>query len=204
MSFSTLLARSLNVLLAFKSFNSTVSWAPICLGCVFDSCNLSFNSLFFNSNWLNFSSLSMHSFSFSKALNVTPSLCLGVVAEPMALSPTGDVGHLIVNHHLNRSHCIWQAFPHYAQVSYSTFLHCHSQLVSKFSEILEIRIAWKRQFLRQNIIIIIIIKILTYRMRGSWVYLPYLFTNCVTRSYDLLDSYIRFSRLLLSRKNTVV
>ena len=31
------------------------------------------------------------------------------------------------------------------------------------------------------------IKILTYRIRGSWVYLPYLFINCVTRSCDLLN-----------------
>ena len=35
----------------------------------------------------------MRSFSFPKALNVTSSLYLGVVAEPMALLPTGDVGH---------------------------------------------------------------------------------------------------------------
>ena len=35
------------------------------------------------------------------------------------------------------------------------------------------------------------IKILTYRIRGSWVYLPYLFTNCVSRSCDLLDRVIQ-------------
>ena len=35
------------------------------------------------------------------------------------------------------------------------------------------------------------IKILTFRIRGSWVYLPYLFTNCVTRSCDLLDRFIQ-------------
>ena len=35
------------------------------------------------------------------------------------------------------------------------------------------------------------IKIRTYRIWGSWVYLPYLFTNCVTRSCDLLDRFIQ-------------
>ena len=37
------------------------------------------------------------------------------------------------------------------------------------------------------------IRILTYRMRGSWVYLPYLFTNCVTtcRSCDLFEWFIQ-------------
>ena len=35
------------------------------------------------------------------------------------------------------------------------------------------------------------IKILIYRTRGSWVYLPYLFTNCITRSCDLLDWFIQ-------------
>ena len=35
------------------------------------------------------------------------------------------------------------------------------------------------------------IKILTYRTWGSWGYLPCLFTNCITRSCDLLDWFIQ-------------
>ena len=34
-------------------------------------------------------------------------------------------------------------------------------------------------------------QILTYCMRGSWVYLPYLFTSCVSRSCDLLARFIQ-------------
>ena len=45
------------------------------------------------------------------------------------------------------------------------------------------------------------IKILTYYIRESWVYLPCLFTNCITRSCDLLDFHSNLCRIDVDRRH---